>query len=449
MNGNQVKIAEEIIKRICQCGWNAYLVGGAVRDEFLGISANDLDITTDALPEELEQIFPDKKVKTFGISFLVTTVDGIDVATYRSDKNCGPDRNNCVTTACTTLDEDLARRDFTFNSLAVCPYTGEVIDPYNGRTDLQNKVVRFVGDPEQRIYEDYLRMIRAARFACLIEGILHPSAFKAITLNRKYVTEISPERIRIELLKVMKYKSPSIFFNILYDTGILELLIPEFSAMYGHVGGKYHTESVYDHCLIAGDALSPKDPILRLAGYLHDIGKVPAYDGEHFINHEVVGADIVETILKRFRFTKKEIERTKNLTRFHMRSYSTFATPKSTRKFLRALETNGVIFEDWMRLRIADRQANLMRTLLSLQEIKTMVLKVRNVTEVAPDNSFGVKSLKVNGRDIMVNLNIKPGKQVGNILNYLVDVVIDDPDKNEKDILISLAREYNERICDV
>jgi len=434
-------LSEKIIQRICECGWDAYLCGGAVRDEFLDAQPNDFDIVTDALPEELEKIFPDYTVKTFGISFLVTSVAGIDVATYRSDRNSGPGRFNCITEACQTLDEDLSRRDFTFNALAVCPYTGEIVDPFDGRKDLEKKVVRFVGDADKRIYEDPLRMIRAARFTCLIEGKLDITSFKAIYNNRGKVKDISPERIRIELLKVMKYKTPSIFFDVLYETGLMKILFPELEAMYGHTGGKFHNETLDQHFKITGDVLSSKDPVLRLTGYLHDIGKPVVYDGESFIDHEKVGADMARRILKRYKFTIKETTRCKRLVRYHMRSMHSLITDKAIRRMLKVFTDNHISFKDWLRLKIADRKANLALDDYTLGEIKSFCIKVHNASNLTDNGGFKITDLKVNGNDVMNILNIKQGKLVGDILKYLLSVVIDDPDKNEKDVLTEIIRE--------
>lgn len=429
---------EEIIKRICEEGKQAYLVGGAVRDEFLGVDANDYDIVTDALPKELEELFPNRNVKTFGTSFLVTSIDGIEVATYRSDRNVSNGRQNCIVEACKTLNEDLSRRDFTFNSLALCPYTGEVIDPFDGMKDLNNKIVMFVGDPEKRILEDYLRMIRAARFACLIEGRLHPDTFQAICNNRVLVHEIAPERIRIELLKAMKYERPSIFFDVLFQTGILEIILPEFNKMYGHTGGQYHAETIAEHCLITGDSISSNYPLLRLVGYLHDVGKPATFDGENFIDHEKVGGDLVEDIFKRYKFSNDEITFATHLVRFHMRSLDYLITPKSVRRLLKSFSENQISWKDWIKLKIADKKANLAAKNYTPQEIKTFCLKLHKAKNESKSGGFKVTDLAVNGLDVMNLLNIKPGKQVGDILKQLLEIVIDDPSVNERDTLVSL-----------
>lgn len=445
MTENYEFISEQIIKRICECGWNAYLCGGAVRDEFLETNPSDYDIVTNALPEEIEKIFPDMNVKTFGVSFLVTTVNGIDVATYRTDKNSGSGRFNCITKACETLDEDLARRDFTFNALAICPFTGEITDPFGGRKDLQNKIVKFVGEPKLRIYEDPLRMIRAARFAALIEGRVDSAGFNAIYDNRHMVKDISSERIRMELLKVMKYSKPSIFFDVLHETKILEILIPEFDIMYGHTGGKYHSETLDVHAAITGNSLSKKDPILRLVGFFHDIGKPVSYqtngDGS-FIDHEKIGADLVESIFKRFRFTNKETLRAKNLVRFHMRALSGLKSGKSVRKLIKDLSTHEIKFQDFFKLRMADKKANLSvdRKPYSRKRIKIIAKSIFNETRQTESGGFKITDLDINGHDIMELFNIKPTPLIGQILKGLMELVLENPLINTQKELLSILK---------
>ena len=440
----EYQTSEQIIQRICECGWNAYLCGGAVRDEFLETDPSDYDIVTDALPEELEKIFPDRNVKSFGVSFLVTSIDGIDVATYRSERNSGPGRFNCITEACETLDQDLARRDFTFNALAVCPYTGEVVDPFDGRSDLERRVVKFVGDPRQRIYEDPLRMIRAARFAALIEGTLDQESFNAIRKYRYMVNEISPERIRIELLKVMKYKVPSIFFDVLYHTQILEILFPELEAMYNHTGGIYHSETLDEHFKITGDNITRKDPILRLVGYFHDIGKPVVYDGKNFLNHEKIGSEMIRILFRKYKFTTKETSRAKKLVLYHMRSIDSLKTERAVRRLLKVFSDEHVDFKDWLKLKIADKKANLASDDYTRDEIKTFCLLVYNATRTTKQKQgFHITDLNINGYDVMNTLKIGPGEKVGIVLKKLLEIVIDQPELNEHDKLISMVRECN------
>jgi tRNA nucleotidyltransferase (CCA-adding enzyme) len=436
------EVSDQIIRRICECGWKAYLCGGAVRDNFLDITPHDYDIVTDATPDELEKIFHDRKVKTVGANFLVTLIDNIEVSTYRSDKNFAPGRQNCITSVCQTLDEDLARRDFTFNALAVCPYSGEVIDPFDGRKDLDSKVVKFVGNPVERINEDYLRMIRAARFTCLIEGSLDGAAFNAIRNHKYLVRKISPERIRIELLKVMEYKRPSIFFDILHSTGILKILFPELDAMYGFDGGIHHSETLDEHFKITGDALSPKVPLLRLIGYFHDIGKVSAYLGNEdktFVNHEVLGAFMIKNIFTKYKFTNKEVEKAEKLVLFHMRSFDSLTSGKAVRKLLRVFTEENVNWKEWLKLKVADKRANLAKEQYKREHIKKIALKIHK-SKKAPERAFSVKDLKISGYDVMETLNIKPGNLIGTILKILFERVLDEPELNDKDKLLEILR---------
>jgi len=438
---NFEEVSDQIIRRICECGWKAYLCGGAVRDNFLGTDPQDFDIVTDALPDELEKIFPDRKVKTVGANFLVTLIDNIEVSTYRSDKNFSPGRHNCITKVCETLVEDLSRRDFTFNAIAVCPYSGDIIDPFNGIEDLSSKIVKFVGNPHERIKEDYLRMIRAARFACLIEGSLDLETLNAVRKHRHLVTKISPERIRIELLKVMKYKKPSIFFDILHITGIMQILFPELEDMYGHTGGNRHAETLDEHFKLTGDTLSPKDPILRLIGYFHDIGKPIAWSSGNgdFVNHENIGSLMIKDIFTKYKFTNKEIKRAENLVKFHMRSIDSLTTGRAVRRLLKVFAENNVNWKDWLKLKIADERANLAKEQYKRDHIKKICLKIYNAQK-APTCAFSVKDLKISGYDVMETLNIKPGNLVGSILKILFDKVLDNPELNNKEKLLEILR---------
>jgi putative nucleotidyltransferase with HDIG domain len=440
------QLSNEIIKRVCECGWNAYLTGGAVRDEFIEADPTDFDIVTDALPEELEMIFPDRKVKTAGASFLVTIIDGVDVATYRSDKNLGKGRFNCITEACQTLEEDLDRRDFTFNAMAVCPYTGEVIDNHNGLYDLKHKIVKFVGNPYQRIYEDELRMIRAARFACLIEGTIDPRGLNAIRNLAFAVKNISPERVRMELLKVMKYKRPSIFFDILHETGLLEILFPDLERCYGHTGGMYHDETIDVHLKLTGDKLSPKDPILRLAGYLHDIGKPLVYDGKNFIDHEKIGADMVAKLLAYYKFSNKEIDRIYGLVKLHMRPVTQLKTEKAARRLIQTLAKYNISFKDFFKLRIADKKSNLKsRGFYSREKIKSLAMTIYKETHRTESGEFKITDLPVNGFDIMNLYKIEAGPLIGKILKLLLEIVIEDITNNEREILLDILLENKEK----
>lgn len=441
-----MNIPEIIIKRLCENGFDAYICGGSVRDMFLDRDHSDIDIVTNALPVQLSKIFTDMKVDMVGASFLVTLIEDIEVATYRTDRNHIPGRQNCIAESCTSLHDDLLRRDFTFNAMVLCPFSGDVIDRFNGRADLRNKVVNFVGDPISRIHEDPLRMLRAARFACLIEGDLHVDTFTAIASERKIIKNVSFERIRSELIKVMGYRKPSIFFDVLHSVGILDILFPDIEKLYSHPGGKYHSETLDKHCMLVGDHLSPKKPLLRLAGYLHDIGKVEAFrinNGESFIGHAKIGAELAQKILERYKFSTMEVQTISNLVRFHMKSLN-YALPKTVRRLIQKFVDNNVDWRNFVRLRLADRAGNLSKVPYTPKEINNLVMKVHEARKLNPSGGFKITDLTVNGRDVMEILHIGPGKAVGEVLRVLLDLVVDDPDKNNRETLLNLIREINE-----
>lgn len=434
--------AEDIVQKLCECGFEAYIVGGAVRDMLLNKDPEDEDIVTNASPEEISTLFVDEKIDLVGANFLVTLVNGIEVSTYRKDKNIGPDRRNCEVTKCETLLEDLHKRDFTINAIATCPYTGEIIDPFNGQKDLENKVIKFVGDPNKRIYEDYIRMLRAARFCALIEGTIEENSLNALRFHNYKIQYVAPERVRLEIMKVMGYRKPSIFFDILYKSGILFYLIPDLCKMYGHDGGKYHKETLDEHFKMTGDFLKPDDKILRLTGYLHDIGKPIAYsisDGQDFVGHEKYGSTLLKSVLKTFKFTNKEVEKICGLTRFHMRSLSGDIGPKAIRKMLREFNENDIDFNDWLRLKVADRRANLNNPDYTEEEIKGFMTKIMDALSYE-NKAFSVKDLNINGNDVMKLTGLSPCKKVGDILNHLLDLVTEDPEINTNEKLSEIVK---------
>jgi len=442
-------LSDKLIKRICDCGWSAYLVGGAVRDIFAGLDPHDYDIVTDATPEELAYIFPERKIDLVGENFLVTLIDGIEVSTYRSDTNTGPGRHNCITTACKTLEEDLSRRDFTFNAMAICPYTGIVIDEFNGQKDLDDKIIRFIGNADQRIYEDYLRMIRAARFACLINGKLEQNTLVSIKRNKNLISKVAPERIRLEFMKAISYKKPSIFFDVLHETGLLEIIFPELDRLYGFPGGKYHNETLCTHFKLVGDSMSSKDPMLRFAGYVHDIGKPDAWIKSHeenFVNHEHIGPNIIANWMNRYAFSNNEIKHVKNLIRFHMRELSGDIKKKGVRRMLRFFSKHNFKWKDWFKLKVSDRKGNLGVPDYTKEELKNIVLMIHEARNITLSGEFTVRDLPINGIDVMECMNIPPGPNVGEVLKKLLDMVVDNPSFNNKEDLITIIKDYKNDI---
>jgi len=428
-----------IIRKLCKCGYDAYIVGGAVRDIFLGIKFKDVDIVTSATPDEIIEIFSDRKVKTVGKSFNVVLVDGIEVATYRHDKYNGLSSKNVEISFAETLEEDLSRRDLTVNSLAFCQYTGDIVDPFNGREDLKNKIIRFTGDAKQRIYEDPDRIIRACRFLAKLNGTFENETFEALKEYSHLIKDhVSPERIRMEILKAMSIPKASLFFNALHDIGALQYIFPKLNLSFGLEHGKYHNEDVGTHNLLCGDNISNRCVYLKLSGYLHDVGKVESYENIEgdvsFKGHEKAGYEIVKNELQNLKFSINEVNFISNLVKLHMRNYT---TPKSIRRFLRVCDENKVTYRDVLRLRIADRKANLKRTKFNISDIKDIINRIEFEQQKEPPNKFG--DLKINGNEIMEITGLKPGKEVGKILKYLLDLVTDNPELNIKEDLKELV----------
>lgn len=442
-------VTYDIIKRLCECGYHAYITGGVVRDTLAGLPSDDEDIVTNATPDELQSIFQDCHVLTVGKSFGVTLVDGIEVATYRADRYAGLNARDCEVSFVETLNEDLARRDFTINAMAFCQFTGDVVDPFDGRVDLNNRLIRFVGKPEDRINEDPNRIIRACRFRAKLQGKFEKSTLEALKKHAHYIHDyVANERIRLEILKSMEIKRASLFFQSLFEIGALHYIFPSLAGCVGHDHGKHHREDVFTHCMICGDHISTKFPLLKLAGYLHDVGKPEAWtDDGRFIGHERVGAEIVRSELVRLRFSLDEIEKIEGLIRTHMSARAALheISPKVAHKLLAEFALRHVDFRDFLRLRVADRVANLHRENIPFDTFRAMYKKFYYVLNT-PKAPFTVKDLAVNGRDVMELLDVPPGPVVGKILRALFALVLErGPDFNERPLLLTFLRNVYRR----
>lgn len=421
----------KIINKLYNNGYEVYIVGGAVRDLFSNCIPKDYDLSTNADHNQIRELFPDDKTNTVGNSFLVSIINGIEVSQYRKDIYYGYSDKNCNIIPADTIQEDLSRRDLTINAMAYNPVNEELIDTYNGISDLSNRIIRFVNNPENRIKEDPCRILRACRFAAKIDGTIEKNSLNAMIENKELFQYIAKERIRLEILKCMEYKNASIFFNYLHIIGILENIFPELERCIYFEHGKYHREDVYTHNMLCGDSISTKYPLLKLAGYLHDIGKPASFNGGTFYNHEKYGSEIVKENLKEIRFSNDEIEYISKMIQFHMRD---IRNKKSIRKLLLEVE-----FKDFLRLKIADKKSNLLSEDYSISEIKDLIDNFRSLNKT----KFSIKGLEVNGHDVMNILNILPGPKVGKILKSLFEIVLENPELNERDYLINLIQKEN------
>jgi len=438
---------EEILKLICQSGFNAYIVGGAIRDLLNGDNPHDYDIATNADYDQLIEIFENTEysINTVGKSFgviLIKNSNGemIEIAQYRKDNyNIN---NECSIEKVESIHDDLSRRDLTINAMAYCPFTGEIIDPFNGQEDLFNQILRFVGDPDERIAEDPIRILRIARIAAKLNGEIELNSLNAMIKNKDLIKNISPERIRAEIMKSMEYQNASIFINYLQITGILEIIFPTLNKCVYHDHGDHHLEDVYTHMMIVGDSISPKYPMIKLAGYLHDIGKPMSYDpiNRTFYGHAEIGADIIVNELKNLRFSNEEIDYISKLIKFHMRELAIETKDKTIRKLLAEFNTAGISYRDYLRLKFADSNGNLKKNQSLIKKIKIGRLIVNTLKS---NQTLSIKDLKINGGQIMKLLNIKPGPEIGITIKKLFEMVLENPNLNNYEDLSRLTLEIN------
>lgn len=432
---NEFDKAFEIVLKLQGAGYEAFFVGGWVRDHILGIQSNDIDIATSALSNEVKELFPDCQTDV-GTLFHVNIVNGIEVATYRHDV----DGDFPLFAEC--FLEDSSRRDLTINSIGYDPVDEELIDYWCGKSDIENKLIRFVEIAQARIEEDPVRMLRACRFAAKIEGRLVPSAFFAIKDNVHLIDDIPRERIQKEIFKVLSTcDKPSIFFELLQRTGLLARIIPELDDCWWHDGGNHHSEFVHEHLLSAVDHVQKDYPIVRLAALFHDIGKVEAYDEINFtfLNHEKFGTDLTRDVLTNLRFSSSIVEAVTPLVLLHMRVIDANGTKRSYRRTLAKLEKHGVSLRDFLLLKIADRHANARREDYTPEEINEIIANFENIDE-EENAAFSVKDLAVDGNDV-IKAGTEAGPTVGLILNHLLDLVLDDPRKNSRRDLLELLED--------
>lgn len=517
-----------IISKLEESGFEGFAVGGCARDLLLGREPKDWDIATNAKPKEIQKIFPDSIYEndfgTVGIKIpnedchaeLVSASqksnDEILKPAYRPGRQVQDDRliQNCTVTIIVeittyrieskysdkrhpdkirfakTLEEDLGRRDFTINSMAIRKTRNakhkasekkeehyelhvksyEIIDPFGGREDLKNKLIRAVGDASERFNEDALRMMRAIRFASTLNGISkpHPSlllgkekekilwkieknTFEAIKKNAKNLNYISKERTRDELVKIILSEKPAEGLELLHEAGLLEYIIFELETGYGvtqshhHYYGPYNT--VYKHCIASLSKCPSKKLEVRLAALLHDVGKPETKRGEGenatFYNHEYAGAKIAKKILERLKFSRAIIEKVVLLIRNHMFYYNVSEVGEAgVRKVIRKVGLENI--EELIDVRISDRLGSGVPKAVpyKLRHFKFMVEKVSR-------DAVSVAQLKINGNDLIKKIKLDPGPKIGAILDVLLARVIDDSKLNSKKNLLDIAEELSKK----
>ena len=464
----QHAVPEEINKvyqAFRKAGFKLYLVGGSVRNILLYKddslkSIKDWDMTTDATPEEIMALFPkafyDNAFGTVGIpvkSLIEIEHPGvIEITTFRTERGYTDGRHPGEVTWGKTIEEDLSRRDFTMNAIAM-EFTGDtaqidttnLIDLYHGQEDIEKKLVRAVGDPNQRFKEDALRLIRAIRFAAQLGFELEEKTLQAVTADAMLLEAIARERVRDEMIKLLGSAYPYEGIMLLKNTGLLQHILPELLEGVGVSQarpGRHHKDDVFTHNVLSLKFCPATDPIVRFATLIHDAGKplVATADQEGYVifhNHEIVGSRMAYEICDRLRFSKKDREKVTKLIRWHMFTVDEHITDSAVRRFIRRIGVENV--KDMMDLRVGDRLGGGTQT---AESWRLKLFKKRVEEQLAPE-PFSIKDLAIDGNDIMKELGIKPGRQIGEILNKLFEEVDEDLEKNTKEYLLKRAQEIS------
>jgi tRNA nucleotidyltransferase (CCA-adding enzyme) len=433
---------------LARAGFESWIVGGSIRDILIGRRAIDFDVATNALPRQVMGLF--RRTVPTGIKHgTVTVLRGhhrVEVTTFRRDGKYSDSRRPDEVEFASSLQEDLSRRDFTINGMAYDPATDTLVDPYAGKEDLKGKLIRTIGDPAERFSEDGLRPYRACRFAAQLGFSIEEATFKAISGCLDHASSVSQERVRDEFVKILQSDTPSVGIELMRESGLIHLFLPELIAGFGVDQNVYHRYDIYHHNLYTCDAADPSDYRIRLAALLHDIGKyyarkeIEEEDREKrsvFYNHEIIGAAITRKIMRRLKFSNNDIKLVTHLIKNHMFHYTNQWTDGAVRRFMRkvGLENLGALFE----LRRADRIGNGMKR---GESRAVNILKKRIERIIEADNAITVKDLAVNGHDIMQGFNLKPGPVVGVVLNHLLEIILDNPEENEREKLLEYAGEY-------
>ena len=436
-----------VLATLIDAGHEAVLVGGCVRDRLLGIPHADWDAATSAPPEEVAAILPGA---TWENRYGTVTVIGpprIEITSYRAEGSYRDRRRPDDVRFGVSLDDDLSRRDFTVNAMAWLPVDlqagrGVLVDPFGGERDLGQRLLRTVGDPHERFGEDALRLVRAARLAARYEMRIDPPTEAAIVVLAPTVAGISGERIRDELQRILDLdERPSRALLLLERLGLLRVALPELVDLRGVPQAKVVQGDALDHTLLTVDAAPARDPDLRLAGLLHDLGKASTLRDGHFIGHEAVGAELADTVLRRLRLPRARADRIVLVIRHHMYAYDQEWTDAAVRRFIRRLE--GVDRALLFGLRRADDLAS---GVGEAGERKQRELEARIADQLEREPGLLVhRRLAIDGDDLQRELGLAPGPEIGAILEGLTDVVLEDPGRNEAAILLDLARALIER----
>lgn len=435
-----------IIQELEKYEHEAYMVGGCVRDSILGRTPQDYDICTSATPNEIIAALPNQEIIPTGLQHGTVTVlinrEPYEVTTYRIDGKYSDNRRPDSVEFTNSLLEDLRRRDFTINAMAYNSTNG-LVDPFGGVKDIENSAIRCVGSAHDRFSEDALRILRAIRFAAQLDFCIVEETDEEIHKSFGLLENISIERITSEFSKIVS--SDSFYSKLLLYNDVFSLFIPEIKEMIGFKqNNPYHIYDVFEHTAHAIENCDSKDFIVRLAVFFHDFGKPFSYqDGEdgirHFKGHGRISADLTDRIMQRMRFDNETRNNVVELVYYHDASFA-----KGKKYVKRWLNKIGEIqFRRLLAVRKADIMGQNMEyeknRVQELQEIKELIEEV-----ISDSECFTLKDLSVGGNDL-ISIGYKPGRQIGITLTKLLELVIEGETENDKEVLLALAKEWNEK----
>lgn len=432
-----------------EAGYEAYLVGGCVRDLFLNRTPKDWDVTTNATPEQIQVVFPDSFYENdFGTVGVKTESDDqalaiIEVTPYRTESGYKDKRRPDTVAFGHSLEEDLARRDFTINALALDDSKGHVVDLYNGQKDIEHKVLRTVGDPRERFEEDALRLMRAIRLMAELDFALDSETAAAIQEKAQNLSHISKERIRDELVRILNSKQPMMALVLAERLGLLQFISPPLTKGVGVMQNQAHSYDVFEHLMRSMQHAADKDWSfeIRLAALYHDVSKPETRQWSEekndwtFHGHEVVGARVTKKALEELKFSRETIEKVSKLVRWHMFfSDPDQITLSAVRRMIRNVGEENIW--DLLNLRICDRIGT-----GRPKEQPFRFRKYKAMVEQALRDPISVTMLKTDGNRLMERFHVEPGPRIGWTLNALLEEVLEDPKRNTEQNLDTRTEE--------
>jgi len=441
-------ILKEVASVFNNAGKEVYLVGGAVRDLLLGRESADWDLATNARPEEVTRIF--KRVIPTGIKHGTVTIHykgaSIEVTTFRTESEYSDGRRPDGIYYAETIEEDLSRRDFTMNAAAVRLPEGSLVDPFDGRHDINRRLIRCVGKAEERFAEDGLRPMRAVRFAAQLRFNLEKNTLAAIPGALSTTAKVAAERIRDELDKTMLSESPQTGFVLMEETGLLKMILPELDACRGIEQKGFHRYDVLDHSLLACAYAARKgfSREVRMAALFHDLGKQSTQNtGEDgirtFYNHEKDSVRMAEVIMRRFRYSNAATDKVLRLVAAHMFHYEEAWKDSAVRRFI--MRTGEDLLPELFQLRLADAAGT---SGIDPDPALLLPFKERVESVLAQGSALSLKDLAVNGNDL-AEIGVQRGKHIGIILKELLETVLEDPALNIREKLLEIAGKINKR----